>query len=155
MKKFRAGGSGIVFGVLLITFFGLMFTASSVEAKHTSAAELQPEWSPAGENINYTVTLCNNPTSVDKIDEVRIYQNPDYTNFIANEKTGWFLGSFNPVKKYYPLTSLSSSYYIDPNKCENTRITRYRTATVRTLSSTVFQRAWTMVTRNTVNPSQS
>ncbi len=107
---------GIVFGLM----FCLLLTGIiSVSATHSSSADLQPEWSAAGQTMDYTVTLCNNATSEDDIDEVRIYKNTDYTNFIANNKTGWYLGDYNPVKKYYPYTAINSSYYLTPGDCAN------------------------------------
>jgi len=84
--------------VLILTcLIVLMAYAMSSTLMHTSTADLQPEWSPANQDVDYTVTINN--TGGDTIDEVRIYQNPQYVNFDCKNKTGWrlvFVDDFEP-----------------------------------------------------------
>jgi len=104
--------------VSLLFIFTILF-ATMAFAAHDNNASLEPEWSPAGQNVNYTVTLCNVPDGGDSIDEVRIYGNLDYTDFIANPKNGWYLSPLNPVKNYYQYTATNSSYFIEQGYCED------------------------------------
>jgi hypothetical protein len=103
----------LVFSIITISAYAVFVAANT----HTSTADLEPEWSTPGVTNPYTVTICNNDSSNDEIDEVRIYQNSLYTNFDADEKTGWYKSPFNPIKEYYQYTATSSSDYIDPNEC--------------------------------------
>ena len=111
----------IVFFVCLIA---LLACATPVYATHTSSAELQPEWSPAGQDVDYTVTICNNPTSTHSVDEVRIYMNENYTYNIppCDEKEGWELNWIN-VKKACHYIAYNSSYYITPGGCDSFNFT--------------------------------
>jgi len=95
--------------------FGLMFclllagiTVVSADT-HTSSADLQPEWSPAGQNVDYTVTITN--YGPDAVDEVRIYRNMQYTNFQCDEKPGWEY-NFIVAKQACQYVAENSSYYI-------------------------------------------
>ncbi len=74
-------------------------TASVVSAAHTTNASLNPEWSPADADVDYTVTFCKN--SGDTVNEVRIYKDYDgsafYTDFECDDKPGWeklFINSY-------------------------------------------------------------
>jgi hypothetical protein len=78
-KKFR-------FSIL---FISILLLALPAFATHTSSAELQPEWTTPEVDMNYTVTITNN--GPDDVDEVRIYKNADYNNFVCEEKDGWEL----------------------------------------------------------------
>lgn len=78
----------VVFFVALCMCSAPVFSFISITA-HTSSAELQPEWSAAGQLMDYTVTITNQ--GPDAIKEVRIYQNPNYTDFQCEEKTDWTL----------------------------------------------------------------
>jgi len=93
-------------------------------ADHNSSASLEPEWSPAGQNVDYTVTFCK--ISGDNVTEVRIYKNYDgsiyYTDFECDEKPGWellYIGSYPAC--FYVANSSSPDY--DPldedGECEN------------------------------------
>jgi hypothetical protein len=110
------------FNAMLNRFFVLIsvFLAISLGtafATHTSTAELQPEWSAANQQNFYTVTICNDGSSTHSIDEVRIYQNVNYIDFFADEKTGWYKAEFNPVKKHYQYTAETTDDFIDPGEC--------------------------------------
>ena len=100
-----------------ILFLTLLMLAVPAFAAHDNSASLEPEWSPANQNVNYTVTICNEPDGGDPIDEVRIYNNPKYTDFDADEKDGWYKSPYNPVKGYYQYTATTSSYYIYEEEC--------------------------------------
>ena len=74
--------------------------AGFVSATHTSSVDLQPEWSPAGQSVNYTVTFTNN--GPDAVGEVRIYKNENYNPFNCDQKTGWLLSEPAPgICNYY------------------------------------------------------
>jgi len=69
-------------------------------ATHTSTVDLQPEWSSANTNIEYTVTFTNN--GPDAVGEIRIYKNENYVDFVCNPKTGWVLSEPAPgICNYY------------------------------------------------------
>ncbi|MEW6295289.1 MAG: hypothetical protein AB1467_03255 [Candidatus Diapherotrites archaeon] len=108
--------------VIKFTLILFLFTifASTASALHTSTAELQPEWSPAGEPVNYTVTFCNDGTSTHDVDEVRIYRNMSYTNFVCDDKAGWekYFISAKQACQYVAIDS-SSGNYISPGECED------------------------------------
>ncbi|MFH1916538.1 MAG: hypothetical protein ABIJ21_04695 [Nanoarchaeota archaeon] len=72
-----------------IVILTALIMANSAYATHTSTAELEPEWSPAGQSIDYSVSTCN--TGGDNIDEFRIYDNILYTDFECDEIPGWTL----------------------------------------------------------------
>ena len=59
--------------MLLLVGYVLVIYAVPVFAAHTSTADLEPEWSAAGQFVDYTVTITNN--GPDTVDEVRIYKN--------------------------------------------------------------------------------
>jgi len=120
LKKF--GSVLLVFSFLL----SLVFYTTIVLATHTSSADLEPEWSPANQNVEYTVEFCK--LSGDTVNEVRIYRNYDgsvhYTNFQCYEKPGWellYIGSY-PACFY---VANSSSPFYDPldndNECAEFR----------------------------------
>jgi len=113
----------IVFALVLVGFFVLKYVLP-VHAVHTSTASLEPEWSPANQIVNYTVTFCK--ISGDTINEVRIYKNYDgsvyYTNFQCYEKAGWellYIGSYPAC--FYVANSSSPDYNpLDVNgECQN------------------------------------
>ncbi len=95
---------------LLIFAFLLTVGASPALATHTSSAELQPEWSAAGQNMDYTVTFYNDANSTHAIGEVRIYRNDQYTNFVCDDKTGWYRSEPAPgICNYYALPQATNS----------------------------------------------
>ncbi len=77
------------FMFISLFLFAFMF-ASPALATHTSTADLQPEWSAAGMNMDYSVEIFNSVGS-DPIDEVRIFRALDYEDFDCEPKTGWEL----------------------------------------------------------------
>ncbi|RLG14552.1 MAG: hypothetical protein DRN66_01650, partial [Candidatus Nanohalarchaeota archaeon] len=80
----------------------ILVLASVGFATHTSTADLEPEWSAAGQSMDYTVTFYNNASSTHAIGEVRIYRNDNYTNFTCNQKLGWILSEPAPgICNYY------------------------------------------------------
>ncbi len=88
--------------VALATLGFLVFNyALPVLGDHTSTANLVPEWSPAGQNVDYTVTMSND--GPDTVDEVRIYKNTEYTGFECDEKEGW---------EMYFITVLQACFYV-------------------------------------------
>ncbi|MFH0928895.1 MAG: hypothetical protein V1818_00900 [Candidatus Aenigmatarchaeota archaeon] len=115
------GTSGVAIGAMVV--LTLAFLVASVSymmpglAAHLNSAEIQPEWSPSGDTIDYSVEICNVPDGGDSIDEVRIYETTGYTIVTADDKTGWYKSPYNPVKKYYQYTAEDSSYYIDEGEC--------------------------------------
>jgi len=79
--------------IFMFVIFAACFLAASampVFAVHTSTPNLQPEWSSAGENMDYAVEIFNSAGS-DPIDEVRIFRALDYSDFDCEPKTGWQL----------------------------------------------------------------
>ena len=76
----------IILAILTISIFAITIGANT----HTSSAELQPEWSTPGVTNDYTVTITNQ--GPDTVDEVRIYRNMQYSEFVCKEKRG---GSYN------------------------------------------------------------
>lgn len=82
-----------------------------VEAAHASVADLQPEWSSANTNIAYSVGISN--TAGDKIDEVRIYKNSQYSNFVCDPEPGWELLFINVLQACFYVANSSSPDY-DP-----------------------------------------
>ena len=60
-------------GKISLLFLMLILFSSLAFATHTSSVNLQPEWSSANTNIDYTVTFCKQ--TGDPVNEVRIYQN--------------------------------------------------------------------------------
>ncbi|MDD5163448.1 MAG: hypothetical protein PHD95_04540 [Candidatus ainarchaeum sp.] len=110
--NFLGGGIFYKLPLLILIVLSLAVSASAV---HTSTADLQPEWSPANSNVNYTVTFCK--TGGDSVNEVRIYKNYDgsiyYTNFVCDDKQGWeklYIGTY-PACFY--VADANSPYY-DP-----------------------------------------
>jgi hypothetical protein len=97
---------GAILSILLVTVFAMMFYVIPVLAAHTSTADLQPEWSPAGQNISYAVTITN--FGPDTVDEVRIYKNENYTDFFCDEKPGWYYNFIKPLQACH--------YVHDPDK---------------------------------------
>ncbi len=81
--------------VSVVFFVVLCMCSALVFAEHDSSAELQPEWSSAGQTMDYTVTFYNNVTSPDDIGEVRIYKNENYENFVCEPESGWSLNYIN------------------------------------------------------------
>src|SRR3989344_8114727 len=85
-----------------LLFILILSLAVSAFGTHISTAELQPEWSPAGQNVSYSVTFTNDASSADAIGEVRIYKNENYTDFVCDQKTGWILSEPAPgICNYY------------------------------------------------------
>jgi hypothetical protein len=78
-------------GKYLLLFLCMLTLAVSAAAVHTSTVDLQPEWSPADSDVDYTVTFCK--TSGAEVNEVRIYKNYDgsiyYSGFSCDDKPGW------------------------------------------------------------------
>ena len=72
MKKLNFGN---LFAFSVVFLFAISMMSISALGEHTSEAELQPEWSPADSDVDYTVTFCK--TTGDTINEVRIYKNYD------------------------------------------------------------------------------
>lgn len=88
-------------------------------AAHDNSADIQPEWSTEGVEIDYTVTLCNVIDGNDSIDEVRLYETTGYTITVPGDKYGWYRAPFNPVKKHYQYTALNDSFFINAGECED------------------------------------
>src|SRR3989344_3242040 len=61
----------------------------AISATHTSTADLTPEWSIPSTINDYEVEISN--TGGDSIDEIRIMQNPEYTNLACENKADWTL----------------------------------------------------------------
>jgi len=104
----------------MISLIVVMFVLSvmGVYGAHDNNASLEPEWSPAGETVDYTVIICNQIDGGDPIDEVRIYNNLLYTNFDADENDGWYRHGYDPIKKFYQYTANGSDNYILEGDCE-------------------------------------
>ena len=99
---------GLIFSIFLSS--GVSF------ATHTSSVELQPEWSPAGENVEYSVNICNDVGSTHDIDEIRIYKSDGYSNLQCEGKAGWELDTVSTKDAcQYVASSLNS---IAPGSCE-------------------------------------
>ncbi|MFH1727990.1 MAG: hypothetical protein ABIA04_06190, partial [Pseudomonadota bacterium] len=86
-------------GKLSLLFIFTILFATMAFAAHTSTVDLQPEWSSADSDIDYTVTFCK--TSGETVNEVRIYKNYDgsifYTGFQCDDKLGWeklYIGTY-------------------------------------------------------------
>jgi len=115
MKTKTNKNGKLIFGMILI---GMIICSGTVFADHNSNASLEPEWSPAGQNVDYTVTFCNDGSSIDAIGEVRIYRNISYTNFVCDDKPGW--GKyFITEKQACQYVASNEAYYIQPGECEN------------------------------------
>ena len=80
---------GGIHSKLPLLFLTILLLAAPAFAAHTSNADLAPEWSPAGQSVDYAVTITNN--GPDDIDEVRIYMNQNYTygSDPCEDKIGW------------------------------------------------------------------
>ena len=108
MKFDKAAGSGKN-PALILTLVSFLFVMSVgigiASAAHTSTADLEPEWSATGQNINYEVNITND--GPDTVDEVRIYKNENYEDFLCDENSGWEL---------YFIQTLQACFYVrDPD----------------------------------------
>ncbi len=117
---------GLLLGLLVL----FVLSATPALAAHTSNGTLVPEWSPAGELVNYNVTICNEPDGGDPndpIDEVRIIKNPLYTTFSCEEKPNWTrifvspwyepgVGGMTEMCWYF---TLNETYNIEEGGCED------------------------------------
>ncbi len=112
LSTFLAGAINLKLALLLLCMLVLVVPAF---ATHTSSASLEPEWSPAGQTVNYTVTISN--SGPDSVDEVRIYRNMSYTNFQCDEKTGWEK-QFIVTKQACHYIAEGSDYYIDSGESD-------------------------------------
>ncbi len=109
--------------LIVVAVFSAMYAAPAL-AEHTSTAELQPEWSPSNQHVDYTVTICKN--SGDTINEVRVYKNYDgsilYTDFGCDDKLGWEKLYISTYPACFYVADESSPYY-DPingdGECQN------------------------------------
>jgi len=107
----------------MITFMlSFVSVSSNVLAAHTSSVDLQPEWSTANADIDYTVTFCRE--TGDDINEVRIYKNYDgsvnYTNFQCDDKLGWEKLYISTYPACFYVAKDPSHYLNDTNgNCEN------------------------------------
>jgi len=122
--KFFRSGSIKIFMLILTLVFTVASVSYPVYATHTSTASLEPEWSPANSQVDYTVTFCK--ITGDTVNEVRIYKNYDgsvyYTNFQCDEKPGWELLYIGSYPACFYVANSSSPYYDpldDDNECEN------------------------------------
>jgi len=77
------------------------------------SADLQPEFSPSNDMVNYTVKICNNKGSSSPLNEIRIYTNQNYSNFSCDSKTGWNLLFLKELCIHHGV-----HYYIFPGECE-------------------------------------
>lgn len=77
----------VLSAILLVSV--IIFASGVLAATHISTVELQPEWSTPGVTNDYEAEICN--TDGDSIDEVRIMQNPLYTDFDCDQKSDWTL----------------------------------------------------------------
>src|SRR3972149_9398235 len=103
-KKGLTKVSLVIFVSALLGFLVVNYVIPAL-AEHTSTADLLPEWSPAGQDVDYTVTISNE--GPDTVDEVRIYKNTAYTGFACDENEGWELLFIN---------SLQACFYVhDPD----------------------------------------
>jgi hypothetical protein len=80
----------IAFVAIALSVYVAPVTGQSIgPTAHTAVLDLDPEWSPAGQNVDYDMNLHNN--GPDSIDEIRIFKNPSYSNFQCDNFTGWTL----------------------------------------------------------------
>ncbi len=80
------------FAVFLITAMISTAFASADDfttLEHNASVDLQPSWSTPGDEIDYVLNITNQ--GPDLINEVRIWKNPSYANFVCENKTGWQL----------------------------------------------------------------
>ncbi|NOQ55427.1 MAG: hypothetical protein GQ477_01330, partial [Nanohaloarchaea archaeon] len=115
--------------VFMFVIFAACFLAASAMpafgvsvALHTSTADLQPEWSPAGQTVSYTVELCNTGNNGDEpVDEIRIYKNENYGGFLdasaCDDIAGWEKTFIN-YKKACHYIAEGSDNYINPGFCK-------------------------------------
>lgn len=99
---------------------------------HTNSAELTPEWSPANQWVDYSVTLCNiGDNDDDPVDETRIYKNANYGGFdnasACEDIPGWEKTFINSKKACHYI-ALNSSSWIYPGDCEAFGFTAYSPA---------------------------
>jgi len=93
----------------------LFFTTDLVfSATHTSTAELTPEWTDGNVLVNFDVEICNNVTSEDPVDEIRIYKHSEYTGVTCDDEAGWdkYL-----IAGFCLYISEDNSTRIDPGEC--------------------------------------
>ena len=99
---------GAVFALFLFVVT-ISYLGTTAFAVHTSTAELEPEWSQPGVGNDYTVTITNN--GIHTVDEVRIYRNMLYDDFVCDEKTGWEM-NFIVAKQACEYVATDVSYHI-------------------------------------------
>ena len=79
-----------------IMFFSVFAYADVVITEHTATVDLEPRWSTTGDEVDYVFNVTN--IGPDDINEVRIWKNPGYENFVCESKTNWHLNYMGNVE---------------------------------------------------------
>ena len=87
----KKGALYISIPLLIISIITVLFFTTDLvfSATHTSTANLTPQWSVLGVTNPYEVKILNIGGS--SIDEIRIIQNPEYSDLSCNAKANWNL----------------------------------------------------------------
>jgi len=111
---------GVILVSVVFVLAAFSFVVPVLGNTHTSSVDLQPEWSPADEDVNYEVEFCWE--SGDEINEVRIYQNydgsADYTDFQCDDKAGWEKLYISTYPACFYVARNSADYLDEGNPCE-------------------------------------
>ena len=87
-KRAVLKSSVIILGLIALSAI-IVYAGVVIANTHTAELDLDPEWSAAGQNTEYDMNLHNN--GPDSIDEIRIFKNPEYSNFNCEEVADWTL----------------------------------------------------------------
>jgi len=112
----------IILGLLILSYT-IEYITRTVYNFRSSIATLQPFLSPAGKMVNYKIEFCNDNASTNRLIQIRIYKNENYTNFKCNSKKGWnlyyaYTAIYDELKNFCFYHPINPTYFINPGECE-------------------------------------